>query len=215
MGKIATGQEPRALIPARSYFGIVCGVFDLGTQDSGQYGPNAQYIVMFELHTKKGPFRDEEGEVATISSFMNLYLGSVAKPSPLLKLAQAIERRSFTDDEIKKGWDIETILGKAIRLTTVHKKNGAGVLQCRVDTTVALDEDDDEPMAVLDDHYFEITPAIAASKEVPDFVPKFVADYVKKSAEFSGKKGAAQPQQQTATTGVGTATVDEDEDIPF
>jgi len=156
LGKVATGSEPRAVIPARGYYAVVCGAYDIGTQDSGQYGPSQQFVVEFELHRrKKGgggtePARDEKGNTLTICMFVNFYLGSTVKPAKLLKLAEALERRKFTDADIKAGYDLETAIGKSLKLQVVHNAAGKAV----VDTVAPLDEDDDEPEPTLDSSYF-------------------------------------------------------------
>jgi hypothetical protein len=208
MGKVAQGSEPRALVPARTYYAVICGVYDLGTQTGGQFGPKPQFLFMFELHTRKGPARDEKGETLTISSWINFYLGSAGKEAHLLKLVNAIERRKLTDAEIKKGYDVEATLGKTLKVQVVHKPNTSGEVKANVDGMMPLDDDDEEPQPTLDQHYFELTPAIIASKQLPENLPEFIANMVKKSNEFSGKKEA----KQLVGAGVGA---DDDEEIPF
>lgn len=213
MGKVATGSEPRALVPARGYYAVVCGVFDIGTQDSGNFGPSQQFVVEFELHRrKKGgggtePARDEKGNTLTICMFVNFYLGQPAKPAKLLKLAEACERRKFTEAECKAGYDIETAIGKTLKVQVIHKES-SGVMKAQVDSIAPLDDDDDEPEATLDSAYFEIKPD---SREIPEKLPKFVRDFIAKSVEFAGKKA---PAMAGASVGAAAGGVD-DEDIPF
>ena len=204
MGKVATGGgEPRELIPARTYLGVVVGVFDIGTQNGGQFGPNHQFVVMFELHTRKGPARDKKGENFTISEFVNFYLGSRTRQSNLLKLVEALEGRALSDDEIKKGYDIETLLGKACQVQVAHKLNAAGEPKARVAATMPMDPDDVAPVAEAGETYYEIP----ADKSVPETLPKFIRDMLAKCEELGGKRQLVP---------AGAAAEEEDDDsIPF
>lgn len=206
MGKVATGGgEPRELIPVRTYMGVVCGIFDIGTQPGGQYGPNAQFIIMFELHTRRGPSKDAKGNIFTISSFVNFYLGSRARPANLLKLVEALESRTLTDAEIKVGVDIESLLGKSCQVQVIHEQKEKGT-RAVIGSTMPLDPDDTPPKGELDEEYYEIT----ADRTIPESLPKFIQDFIKKSKEFGGAGNAPAESRQPVGAGVGS-----DEDIPF
>lgn len=221
MGKTATGSEPRELIPAKNYAGVICGVYEIGTQ-TGQYGPQNQWIVMFGVHSRKtgNPIRDKRGEIQTISEFLNFYLGTPAKPSPLLKLIQAAERRTFTADEIKAGYDLEQLIDRSVELKVVHKLDGKGQMRARIETVSALDPEEDEiPKPALDASYWDI-PAGGWDGDVPETVPKFVRDFIGKSEEYR-KATAGKPNGKGQTVGASVQSDDEEEgrseedDIPF
>lgn len=212
MGKVATGGgEPRELIPARNYTGVVCGIYDIGTQTGGQFGPNAQFVIMFELHTRRGPARDTKGNVFTISNFINFYLGSRARPANLLKLVEVMENRTLTDAEIKAGIDIESLLGKSCQVQVIHEMNANREMKAKIGATMPLDPDDDAPKGELDKSYYEITD----DRSIPDTLPKFIQDFIKKSKEFGGAGQApASESRQLVGAGAGAGAKDDD-DIPF
>jgi len=222
MGKTATGGgEPRELPPARTYLGIVNGVYDIGTQKGyGTNGPVSKFIVSFELHTRGNrkagpqPARNEKGDIHEISEFVSFYLGSRERPSNLLALVEACEGRKLSDDEIKKGYDIEQLLGKHCQVVVGHSTNAKGGAIAKIESFAAPDPDDEEPTGLLDCHYFEIK---GGSTDIPDFVPKWVVGQIKKSKEFGGDVSA------TAETGAngrqpamaGAAVGADDDSIPF
>jgi hypothetical protein len=218
MGKTATGGgEPRELVPARTYLGVINGVFDIGTQKGfGDRGPVNQFIITFELHTrgnrKSGPqpARDAKGHIHEISAYVSFYLGSRERPSNLLKVIEACERRQLTGDEIRKGYDIEQLLGKCCQVIVVHeaKKSASGELFAKADSFAALDPDDEEPAGELDEVYYEITEA----REIPDSIPKWIAKKIRESQEFGGNvSGSTESDRQPAMAGAGAS----DEEIPF
>lgn len=230
MGKVATGSEPRELIPAKVYYAFCSGMYDIGTQN-GNFGLQAQFIATFELHSRRGPVRDKKGDVLEISAFLNFYLGNVKKKQPLCELAEACDRRTFFEDDIKKGYDPETAVGKLLKLKVIHKPNAAGTIAARIETFMAIDDDDfgandAVPEPVANHHYYEIK---KGDTSIPDYVPKFIKGYIEKSTEFGGASGQtdnrpAQPHQapvqsqanrQTQPSQSSTVVVDDDEEIPF
>ena len=211
MGKVATGGgEPRELIPARNYTGLVCGVYDIGTQTGGQFGPNSQFVIMFELHTRRGPARDSKGNIFTISTFVNFYLGSRARPANLLKLVEVLENRTLTDAEIKAGFDVEKLLGKSCQVQVIHEMNANREMKAKIGATMPLDPDDDTPKGEIDEVYYEIT----ADRTIPETLPKFIQDFIKKSKEFGGA-GNAPAADNRQPVGAGVGGKDDDSEIPF
>jgi hypothetical protein len=216
MGMRATNDaKPRELIPAKTYFGIICGIFDLGTQSGGNYGAKHQVFIQWELHTKKGPARDSEQRVLRIGSFYTL---SFAGKANLRADVEAMLNRSFSEEEAKEGYDVEELLGMACRLQVKHGAKADGTPRDEIGSITALDEDDDAPTAELDHVYFEIE---GANCEIPRDVPEWIAGYVKKSPEWTGHASAAPqsrpsrtPSRALAPASVAGAEIDDD-DIPF
>lgn len=181
--KAKDSGEVRELIPAGSYRAIICGVYDLGTQPGGQYGPKHQILIQFELHKRKGPARNAKGDIFTTSNFYTLSFNEKAN---LRAHVEAIEGRSFTEDEISDGYDVEQLLGKSCRLQIVHGANQKGDTRAKIQAISALDpEEDDVPEPQLDGYYYEIggeTPL----KDIPEWIQKIVAN----SRELGGKAGS-------------------------
>lgn len=213
--KAQSTGEPRELIPCLTsdgktitYLAVVVGVYDLGTQSGGQYGPNHQILVTFELHRKRGPAKDKAGRVFLISNFYNLSFG---EGSNLRKDVEKILGRKFTDAEAKDGFDVETLLGKACRLQIEHKTKD-GKTRAIIGGLMSLDEDDPTPETESDEVYYEID----SSRTVPDSIPDWIGKLIRRSKEFGGSGGSGGSSKGNgAGQPVGTAVSDDDDDIPF
>jgi hypothetical protein len=198
---VKSDSTPREMVPAGSYFGVLAGMYDLGTQASGEYGPKHQFLFVWELHKRKGPARDGQGNVLTINNYYNL----VFTPKANLRCdIEAMLGRAFTAEQAKEGIDIETLLGTPCRIQVVHTEKQDGGTKEKIKTITPLDEDDDRPRPVLPPAYFEI----GADRTIPDSVPEWIAKIIRKSKEFGGPAGGA-PNGRPA------AAEDDDEDIPF
>lgn len=181
MGIKATSTgEARKLIPAKSYLAIVCGVYDLGTQAGGTFGPKHQILLMWELHNRKGPVRDEEGRNLTISNFYTLSFGDKAN---LRRDVESMLNRNFSEAEAKEGYDIENLIGLPCRLQVEHGFKADNTPKDLVGSIMALDEDDAPPRAELNHVYFEIT---GPDCEIPQTVPDWINKIIKKSPEWTG-----------------------------
>lgn len=211
MGLVAkqTGDAHKP-VPAGNYFGVLIGVFDIGTHASPKYGPQHQVVMQFELHKKKGVARNDAGKPLTISKFYTLSFG---EKSNLRADVERILGRKFTEEEAKKGYDITELIDRACRLTIVHEESD-GKTRDKIDAVTALDEDDpaikgESDTVVHDD----------IDSEPGDDVPEWIANLVRKSAEWS-KKGGGNGKATAKTNGHAKASAraagdDDDDDIPF
>lgn len=227
--------EPRDLIPAGSYFGAIIGVYDIGTQGGGQFGPSHQIILEFELHRKRGVCRDKNDKVLTIAKFYNLAFSDKAN---LRKDLEKILGRSFTDEEAKAGYDVTELLEKTCRMAIQHapKADGSGQRD-EISGFMPMDDDDPEIEIASDSVVYELDP----SEDVPDNVPKWIAKKITQAAEWVAANGANTPAdtsgghksgkangKPTAKVGNGKATAktngkaknqnaddDDDSDVPF
>lgn len=224
----STGQA-RELVPAGKYYGVVVGVYDIGTQPSEQYDPTHKVILQFELHKKKsGLCRDKEGRPLVFSGFYPLAFGK-RKNGEKSKLRQAVESilgRAFTDDEAKVGYDIGKLLEKVCGLVIVHDTNG-GTTYDTIQSIVALDEEDTPKLASESNVVlYELDPAEEISTDVPEWIVKMIkksAEWVKAHGKDDGSKRPAKPAKAKATAGAGKGKPagdddeddDDDDDIPF
>jgi hypothetical protein len=207
VGKVAKSEgEPRELVPAGNYLGVICGVYDLGTQSGGQYGPKPQILVQWELHKRRGPARDAKSNILTISNFYTLSFGDKAN---LRKDVEAMLGKTFSEEEAKAGYDIEDLLGKACRLQIVHEPKQGGGTRDQIGAIMALDDDDDAPRGELSEAYFEIK---EGDRTIPETVPEWIKKLIHRSKEFGG--GNPVNGRPAARQPVG-ATAGGDDDIPF
>lgn len=188
MSKLIAKNEDgaaRETVPARGYLALVNRVYDLGTQDSGQYGPRHQVLVSWELHGRKGPARDAAGNVFTITKFYSL---SFSEKANLRHDVEAMLGKPVADADARKGVDLETLLGFPCRLQVTHepRPGGQGVRE-NVAAIMALDPDDPVPTPATEHRLFEIEPG----EPIPPWVPDWVKRFVERSPEWSGQKAGA------------------------
>lgn len=206
MGRIlkADDSKPRELIPAGNYLGVACGVYVIGTQDGGQYGPKEQVIVSFELHKKSGPARDAQGRSLLISNF---YTVSFNEKANLRKDVETITGHGF---RVGEDFDIESILGQSCRLTVAHEEKAGGKKREFIKSFMALDPEDPRPQAEADQQYYECDP----SREIPPEVPGWIARFIERSHEFRDVAALRDSDGKPVAAVAATGPVDDD-DIPF
>lgn len=171
--------ETREPIPAGNYFGAIIGVYDLGTQPGGQYGPKHQILLQFELHRKKGVCRDKEGRTLLISKFYSLAFGPKSELRPDV---EAILNRSFTEEEARDGYDVTQLVDCVCRLTIKHepRKDGKGMRDV-ISSISPCDEDDPEISPESDSIVYDDITA-----DYPDGMPEWIQRLASKSAERDG-----------------------------
>jgi hypothetical protein len=247
--KFAQGSEggARKLIPPRTYLGAVIGVYDIGIQPGFKGGaPENKFVIEWELHYRGSrrrdpePARNEKGEILKICKFVGLRLGTRAMPSDLLKIIEAIEGENRSAEWIKETkYDVEQLVEGFAQLAIITKGEGEKARSI-IDGFMALEPDEDEPKIERDSYYFELTEAIVKAGALPCWLPKFVADYIQKSAEWvavhgtnkpdNGERRRVQPAERAAAPssppgvvgasagGAGGAPDDDDDDdddLPF
>lgn len=221
-----TEFEPRDLVPPGNYFGVVVGVYDIGTQPSEKYDPVHKIILQFELHKKKGPALTAKNEPLMISGFYPLAFGINQKTKKASKLREAVEGilgKTFTDAEAKAGYDVTRLLEKGCRLTVAHDKDEKGnPTYDYIKSYMPLDDDDPQIESLSNCIVYELDTA----SDIPDDVPKWVQKQIRKSLEWVKVHGAAshddkaKPKAHVGGNGNGNGKPardagDDDDDVPF
>jgi hypothetical protein len=203
--RVQDKSEARKPIPAGNYYGVVVGIYDIGTQTGGQYGDKHKVVMQFELHKKKGICRGDDNKPLTTSKFYSLSFGknNSGVKSALRNDVESILGRTFSDDEAKAGIDLFDLADKPCRISIKHeaKKNGDGVYE--VATITTIDEDDPRLESELDTVLYDMD---ADGFDFKDEVPPWIQNLVKKSKEWASKSGAKQP----AAVGAGAGHDDDD-----
>lgn len=192
--------EARELVPARGYLAVLIGIYDIGTQLGGQYGPDHKVIFEYELHTRKGVCRDIKGNALTITDWLSIRLG-VSKPSPLRMALEALTGRVIDDKSFAVD---DSLLEKGCRIQVTHKVTN-GTTRAIIASYQSLDDDEDVPEPVSDSYYYEI----GADRQIPDRVPKWIHKWILQSREFGGK---APSQGGNGNSGRVTVPPDDDDD---
>lgn len=211
-------SKARELIPAKRYRAVLVGIYDIGHR-TGQYGPYHQMVFSYELHNRKGAVRDGKGEAVVISAFLDVTLTKKGKPSPLAMhlsalLGKQVDSETFSVDD--------TLLEKGCELTVIHEEGKDKTIRDNIGTVIAFEEDDQAPDAVSDSTYYEIPrdPESKAavppttSEAIPDAVPVWVQNQVRKSLEFAGAAKAGGKKKEKARES-GDDDEDGDDDIPY
>ena len=186
-----TASTTKTLIPVGNYLSAVVGIYDIGTQPSDQYEPSHQIIISFELHKKKGPVLDRDGNPTLFNRFVGLGLGinnKTKKPSHLRQIIEAILGRGMTPEETRS-FDVTAVLGKSLRISITHAEDGSK----EIPVYSQMDEDDPK----IDIQSNEVVYELDASKPIPSSVPEWVTKFIQKSIEWGkASKSAAVMSQQ-------------------
>lgn len=164
---------PREVPPKGNYLAVCNGAYMLGTQPGYQGGdPKLQVMLSFELHKRKGPARNSQGQVFEATAIMNF---STNPESTLVEYAGALRGKSYTKDEIEGmketgGIDPEELLGQSCRLTIEHKAKLDGTLRDKIQAVSPLDPEDDAPPAgETDQVYWDWTLGVECPKRIGYF----------------------------------------------
>jgi hypothetical protein len=213
VGKIVAQSrgEARAPVPAGSYFGVVVGVFDIGTQEGGKFGPKHQVVIQFELHKRKGICRSEDGKILTISKFYNLAFSDKAD---LRKDVERILGRKFTPEEAKTGYDVSDLIDKGCRIVVTHEKKDDGSIRDQIESVAPLDTEDDPKIeAQSDGIVYELEPSKAFVESIPQWIQKLA----QKSQEWQAKGGSPSSNGSAKASNGSRKREpgDDDDDQPF
>ncbi len=180
--------KQRELIPAKSYLGVLIGLYDIGHHD-GNYGPYHQVVFSYELHNLKTgkPLADKEGRPLILSDFIDVVLTKKGQPSPLAQHVRALTGKLPTDS-----FQLTTnLLERTATLTVVHVEK-KGITRDSIGSVSGIDPED-VCQAEGDAVFYEIArdpkskapiPA-ATSSAIPAGVPEWVAKQIKSSMEFT------------------------------
>jgi hypothetical protein len=125
-----------------------------------------------------------------IPQFYSLSFNSMnGKKSKLRSDVETITCRVFTEEEAERdGFDIESLVGQAYRLTLVENVRPDGKKLAKVSTCMALDEDDPKPESQADEVYFELDDQTIKSGKL-DGIPKWIARFIERSEEWVAVHG--------------------------
>lgn len=194
-----TGSSSFETHPAGPYSGVCCDVIDLGFKVT-KYGVKDHVRLVWQTeHTVKNG--DGEDVPAIVMSTTTKTIG---KDSNLRKMLESWRGKPFTDEEIKGGFDVDSLIGVPCALNIVHRQtadktyaNVASVMRLMKGVT---------PLPLDTQAYVR----------VKDRSPEDQAAYL---ARFRGDDAAPHAAKPGATGGkrrpVEEILADEDDDLPF
>jgi hypothetical protein len=108
-----SGSGTRVLAPEGVHRAACIGLYDLGTQSGGQYGPKPKILIQWELIDE--PMDD--GRPFVVSQRYTL---SLSEKSLLRPMLESWRGRAFTVEELK-AFDLFTVLGKPCQVQVIHE----------------------------------------------------------------------------------------------
>ena len=122
MGIMATeSSKQRELIPEGLQDAICYLVCDLGTQ-TGNFGPKRQVMIGWEFPDQRIEYEDGSKPMVKTATFTL----SLHEKANLRKVAEGWRGRRFTQDDLRKGFDISKMLGVNCQIQILHETKDSG-----------------------------------------------------------------------------------------
>lgn len=203
MAIIATGSESRPKFPpleSGSYIATCYGMVVTGTEYNKMFGNyNLKVCLLWELPTERIEV-DGKDLPRGISKFYTVSLGDKAN---LRKDLESWRGKTFTEDEIRNGFDISKVVGASCMLSIVEDKGNDGNIYNKI-TAVSKLPAQMPPMPQENETLiFDIRNADEYPVSLIEKMPKWLQERVKKSAEY----GAREVKD--------TDPIDSPQDLPF
>jgi len=190
-------KTPRELVEEGGYHGILVGLYDIGTQPAFRPGdrPQRQVVLEIELHDRRNgeAVRKSDGTVAMQYAFMSLAIGRNNKneKTKFREYLEAFCNKKFSDEACKSGIDASCALeGVAlVSIENAYGTDGKPSGKQKIVGIMPIDEDaaDRAKRAIVSNtHTYLIDDG-----PIPDNIPKWLHEYIGRSAERSGQ-GKAQ-----------------------
>lgn len=122
MGVMASDKGGGTPIEPGVYPAICVGVYDIGTQDGGQYGPKHQVIISFELPDERMAFERDGQQREGPRMISKFYTLSLNERANLRRELEAWRGRPFSAAELE-GFDLIKLLGVNCMLGIIINKN--------------------------------------------------------------------------------------------
>lgn len=115
--------------------GVCCGVWDLGMQQT-KFGAKHKVVIAFELaQLIAAPESEYNGKPYMVSCTYTLSLNEKAN---LRKVLEGWRGKKYSEDELKKGVDIENLYGVNCILAITHEASQADATKVYANVTAIL-----------------------------------------------------------------------------
>lgn len=190
MGVTVTGSPTFELHPAGPYSGVCVDVIDLGVKIT-KFGPKPHVRIVWQTEHE---VTTGDGDKAP-AIVMTTMTKTIGKDSNLRKLLESWRGKPFTDHEIEKGFDVETLVGVPCALNIVHRVAGENKY-ANVATVMRL---------------MKGVPPLKPTTDYLPFLQRPAEDQAAYLARFRGEAAVA-----AAPRGIDVLQdEDEDDDLPF
>jgi hypothetical protein len=206
-----TKVYPKA--PEGVHRAVCYAIYDIGTQEGGNFGPKRQVVFQWELSDE--PM--EDGRPFAVSETYSLSMNEKAN---LRKKLEAWRGKSFTDKEARE-FDVSSMLGKPCQIQIAHKESSKGGVFANVTAIMALPKGMSRPEKV----HNELRTYTITDGEIPPNTPDWIVGKIngcserKLQDEYGIRPGnsSSMPASGTASVSPAQTIVDDDDDdsIPF
>lgn len=175
--KLNTTKTKEFELPeAEVYTGALVGIFDLGLQES-QYGEKHQVHLVFEIDYDK-----QDGKKFLVG---NTYTASLYEKATLRKVAEALLRRSMSDEEAED-FDLFDLLGKACLVDVVHnegkgKHAGKTFVNVKNVSKIMKGQQPYRPTSEIMKYDYSVD-----GKNIPVNTPKHITQWIQRSKTWLG-----------------------------
>lgn len=200
-------------IEGGTYQAVCYSVVDLGTQHSVFYGTDAQKIIItWEIPSIRIKIEKDGEKLDLPRAISRIYTNSLGRKANLYKDLIAWRGKPFTKEEFK-GFDVHTILGANCLLQVINEEKDDKVY-ANVASVAKLMKD--QQKLGSENELVQFSMAVDGPTNIPDKVPDWVVDIIKKSQEYLAVKGVQQSEELSQAINQETdATNDNNDDIPF
>lgn len=206
MSLTAKQGPPIEQIEEGNHHGVCVAVIDLGTQYNERYNKE-QPKLMITWELPDFPILTEQGQPDREKGFRLIskeYTSSLGEKANLYADLVSWRGRAFTQDELE-GFNVKNVLGANCLVNII--KNDKGYAQV---AAVAKLPKGMEPQKGT----YQLIYDMDESMQIPEGVPDWIAQKIKKSAEYMAWEGNDN-RQQYDNTGQDCGPTGNDDDIPF
>jgi hypothetical protein len=202
------GIEP---VPAGTHQAVCYGVIELGTQHNEYFNKDQeQVLICWELSNERIDI-EKNGERKNMPRVISkIYTNVITEKSNLAKDLASWRGKAMSEEEIEK-FDLFNVIGKNCLVTVVHAEKNR--------KTYANVQSVGRLMKGMPERIVE-TPVIKFSFEdngnnVPEEIPEWIANIIKKSREFTGEPVADPQSEYQENPDYDPDYVPPDDDVPF
>ena len=173
-------ENERILISEGVHLAVCIGIWDLGTQHSKIFDKEIhQVLIMWEIPDERIMVNNKDLPLA----ISKRYTLSLNEKASLRKDLESWRGKAFPAETLKKGFDLNKILGKTCQIQIIHNENN-GKTYANIAGIMALPKGT-EPLESENPLRFY---SMADSKEVPEDTPEWIKEIIKQSKELQSKE---------------------------
>lgn len=168
----SNNEEHSELVAEGIHLAVCIGVWELGTQHNPTFNKDLKKVlIMWEIVDK---------DILNAPTISKIYTLSLDPKSTLRHDLELWRGKVFTDEEIRKGVDLRTFLGKGCQIQVIHQKNKKGdKTYANISGIMGWPKDMQEVETVHTPIFFEIE-----DEKIPEGTPAWIQRMIMNSEEY-------------------------------